>query len=54
MIDLKLLQKDFDHVSKQLQRKGVTVEIIASIKEKNEALKKLKLHLKLLKRTKMR
>jgi len=42
MIDLKLLQKDFDHVSKQLQRKGVTVEIIASIKEKNEALKKAK------------
>ena len=42
MIDLKLLQKDFDNVSKQLQRKGVTVEIIASIKEKNEALKKAK------------
>ncbi len=42
MIDLKLLQKDFDNVSCQLQRKGVTLEIIESIKEKNEALKKAK------------
>lgn len=42
MIDLKLLQKDFDHVSRQLQRKGVTLEIIESIKAKNEALKKAK------------
>ena len=42
MIDLKLLQKDFDNVSRQLQRKGVTLEIIESIKEKNEALKKAK------------
>lgn len=42
MIDLKLLQKDFDLVSSQLQRKGVTLEIIESIKEKNEALKKAK------------
>jgi len=42
MIDLKLLQKDFDLVSSQLQRKGVTLETIESIKEKNEALKKAK------------
>jgi len=42
MIDLKLLQKDFDLVSNQLQRKGVTLETIESIKEKNEALKKAK------------
>ena len=42
MIDLKLLQKDFDNVSRKLQRKGVTLEIIESIKEKNEALKKAK------------
>jgi len=42
MIDLKLLQKDFDLVSSQLQRKGVTLETIESIKEKNEVLKKAK------------
>lgn len=42
MIDLKLLQKDFDYVSSQLQRKGVTLETIESIKTKNEALKKAK------------
>ena len=42
MIDLKLLQKEFDHVSAQLQRKGVTAETMAGIKEKNEALKKAK------------
>ena len=42
MIDLKLLQKDFDLVSSQLQRKGVALETIESIKEKNEALKKAK------------
>ncbi len=42
MIDLKLLQKDFDLVSSQLQRKGVTLEVIESMKEKNEALKKAK------------
>ncbi|MDA3946945.1 MAG: serine--tRNA ligase [Helicobacteraceae bacterium] len=42
MIDLKLLQKDFDNISHQLQRKGVTLETIESINEKNEALKKAK------------
>jgi len=39
MIDLKLLQKDFDNVSKKLQRKGVSTELIAELKAKNEALK---------------
>ena len=42
MIDLKLLQKDFDNISRQLQRKGVSVETIEAIKTKNEALKKAK------------
>ena len=42
MIDLKLLQKDFDFVSSQLQRKGVDLEIIESIKERNEVLKRAK------------
>lgn len=42
MIDLKLLQKDFDFVSSQLQRKGVSPETLKSVKEKNEALKKAK------------
>ncbi len=42
MIDLKLLQKDFDLVSSQLQRKGVTLETIESIREKNEVLKTAK------------
>ncbi len=42
MIDLKQLQKDFDYVSTQLQRKGVEAAVIASIKEKNSALKAAK------------
>ncbi|WP_345974963.1 serine--tRNA ligase [Sulfurimonas sp. HSL3-7] len=42
MIDLKLLQKDFDLVSSRLQRKGVSPETIESVKEKNEALKTAK------------
>ena len=29
MIDIKLLQKDFDTVSKALQKKGVTTELLA-------------------------
>ena len=43
MIDLKLLQKDFDNVSAQLQRKGVSAETMEAIKSKNEALKKAKM-----------
>ena len=39
MIDLKLLQKDFDGVSAKLMRKGVTTELLGTLKEKFEALK---------------
>jgi len=39
MIDLKLLQKDFDTVSAKLIRKGVSVELLQKLKSKNEALK---------------
>ncbi|MEA3229223.1 MAG: serine--tRNA ligase [Campylobacterota bacterium] len=39
MIDLKLLQKDFDVVSAKLSRKGVSTEILESLKKKNEELK---------------
>ena len=42
MIDLKLLQKDFDTVSKKLMRKGVDAELIAQLKEKFEELKAAK------------
>ncbi len=39
MIDLKLLQKDFDGVSEKLMRKGVSSEILDELKTKNEELK---------------
>ncbi|NOQ31751.1 MAG: serine--tRNA ligase [Helicobacteraceae bacterium] len=39
MIDLKLLQKDFDGTAKALMRKKVTLEVIEQLKVKNEALK---------------
>ena len=39
MIDLKLLQKDFDSVSAKLMRKGVSEELLATLKKKFEALK---------------
>ncbi len=39
MIDLKLLQKDFDGLSKKLMRKGVSAELLGDLKEKNETLK---------------
>ena len=42
MIDLKLLQKDFNGVSAKLQRKGVSVEVLDSLKAKFEELKKAK------------
>ncbi|MEA2111750.1 MAG: serine--tRNA ligase [Campylobacterota bacterium] len=42
MIDLKQLQKDFDHVSRQLQRKGVSTEIIESMRTKSSELKAAK------------
>ena len=42
MIDLKLLQKDFETMSKALARKGVSVELLDELKTKNETLKKAK------------
>lgn len=42
MIDLKLLQKDFDGVSAKLIRKGVDLTLLENLKKKNEALKKAK------------
>ncbi|MCW8895857.1 MAG: serine--tRNA ligase [Sulfurimonas sp.] len=39
MIDLKLLQKDFDAISAKLARKGVDTTLIKTLKEKNEKLK---------------
>ena len=39
MIDLKLLQKDFEGVKKSLMRKGVNAELLEELKAKNEALK---------------
>ena len=43
MIDLKLLQKDFENVSTQLKRKGVEEELLADLQAKNEALKEAKI-----------
>lgn len=42
MIDLKLLQKDFQNVSAKLMRKGVSAELIEDLKRKNEDLKAAK------------
>ncbi len=39
MIDLKLLQKDFDTVAGALARKKVSVELLSDLKDKNETLK---------------
>jgi seryl-tRNA synthetase len=39
MIDLKLLQKDFDGMSAKLSRKGVDAALILELKTKNENLK---------------
>jgi seryl-tRNA synthetase len=43
MIDLKLLQKDFDTLSAKLIRKGVDAALIQKLKTKNEELKKAKI-----------
>ena len=43
MIDLKLLQKDFDATATALKRKKVDSELITSLKTANEALKNAKL-----------
>ncbi|SFV75825.1 Seryl-tRNA synthetase [hydrothermal vent metagenome] len=42
MIDLKLLQKDFENMSAKLARKGVDTELLAELKKRNEELKKAK------------
>ena len=42
MIDLKLLQKDFENISTQLQRKNVSLETLEALKSQNEVLKKAK------------
>ena len=42
MIDLKLLQKDFDDVSRKLMRKGVDAALLEKLKNSNEELKKAK------------
>lgn len=39
MIDLKLLQKDFQTISDKLSRKGVDAELLENLKIKNEELK---------------
>jgi len=39
MIDLKLLQKDFDTLSAKLTRKGVDITLLENLKTKNEELK---------------
>ncbi len=39
MIDLKLLQKDFDTMSAKLMRKGVNASLLKDLKTKSEALK---------------
>lgn len=42
MIDLKLLQKDFDEVKRKLLRKGVDATLIEKLRIKNEELKEAK------------
>jgi len=42
MIDLKLLQKDFEGMSKKLMRKGVDETLLEELKVKNEEVKKTK------------
>jgi len=42
MIDLKLLQKDFDSMSAKLIRKGVELQLLEELKEKNEELRTAK------------
>ena len=44
MIDLKLLQKDFDGVSAKLTRKGVDTALLENLKAKSEELKAAKAH----------
>lgn len=44
MIDLKLLQKDFNGMSAKLIRKGVDLALLEKLKEKNEELKVAKIN----------
>jgi len=44
MIDLKLLQKDFDGISKKLMRKGVDEKLLEKVKIKFEELKEAKIN----------
>jgi seryl-tRNA synthetase len=44
MIDLKLLQKDFEGISKKLKRKGVDEKLLEKVKIKFEELKEAKVH----------
>ena len=44
MIDLKLLQKDFEGISARLKRKGVDVTLIENLKNKNDELKVAKVN----------
>ena len=45
MIDLKLLQKDFDATAASLKRKNVDSELINSLKTLSETLKNTKLEI---------
>jgi len=51
MIDLKLLQKNFDEVSAKLTRKGVDAKLIEKLKIKNEELKLAKVEFETLQAT---
>lgn len=42
MIDLKLLQKDFQNISEKLAKKGVDTELLEKLRRKNEELKAAK------------
>lgn len=42
MIDLKLLQKDFDTIASKLSRKGVSEELLVELRAKNQELKEAK------------
>lgn len=42
MIDLKLLQKDFEGMRAKLMRKGVDAQLLEELKQRNETLKKAK------------
>lgn len=43
MIDLKLLQKDFDTISEKLSKKGVDENLLRELKDKNQELKEAKI-----------